>query len=236
MSTFTLPEFWAGLESCPWSYYKSILLLQKSYLFRYSSVFLFFPSCPLNSPYDQSTWNLPGAIMPKSIPPAYPSSLTSRHKHLPTIYLYQSQTIYLHQTQSTCIINVPPSTYMLRPKTRDSPTVFTLCRQSFFKLYQLCPSPKPKKLSLYPVPPRESNQPSSVWTTVTGIPSSIRIHSPHCAWHIIQKCNKHLVQTDAWACQHVFKAANLIISLLRPDPFTGFLSTLCKICNVTSTV
>ena len=128
MSTFTLPEFWAGLESCPWSYYKSILLLQKSYLSGYSSVFLFFSSYPLNSPYGESTWNLPGAIMPKSLPPAYPSS--DLQTHLPTIYLYQSQTIYLYQTQSTCIITMPPSTYMLRPENWG----FSHCLHSLYAI------------------------------------------------------------------------------------------------------
>ena len=139
MSTFTLPEFSAGLESCPWSYYKSILHLQKSYLSGYSSVFLFFSSYPLNSPYDQSTWNLPGAIVPKSIPPAYPSSLTSRHKHTPTIYLYQ--------TQSTCIINVPPSTYMIRPENWGfSHCLHSICNHSSSSTNSAYP--KPKKLSL----------------------------------------------------------------------------------------
>lgn len=134
MSTFTLPEFWAGLESCPWSYYKSILLLQKSHLSGYSSVFLFFSSYPLNSPYDQSTWNLPGAIMPKSLPPAYPSS--DLQTHLTTIYLYQ--------TQSACTITVPPSTYMLRPENWGlSHCLHSICNHSSSSTNSAClPSPR----------------------------------------------------------------------------------------------
>lgn len=117
---------------------------------------------------------------------------------------------------------------MLRPETGDSPTVFTLYVQSLCKLCQLCLSPKPKKLALYPVSPRESKPPPSVWTTVTGIPPSIQIHSPHYAWHVIQMCNKHLGQTDTELANMLFKAANLIMPLFRREPFTGFLSLYSK--------
>lgn len=143
MSTFTLPEFWAGLESCPWSYYKSILLLQKSYLSGYSSVFLFFSSYPLNSPYGESTWNLPGAIMPKSLPPAYPSSdlPDTSTNDLPvsiTNNLPVSDTIYLYHNHATIYLYAQARKLGIRPLSSLS-----ICNHSSSSTNSAClPSPR----------------------------------------------------------------------------------------------
>lgn len=134
-------------------------------------------------------------------------------------------------------ISVPPSTNTLRPETWG----FFHCPRS---LYAIIPQAllilKPKKLSLYPLPLHESNQPLSFCLNYcnsipTGIPSSIRIHSARYAWHI-QVCNKHLTQADAWICQHVFYSCKPNHVTHQTWPSHWHPIALFKICNVTSTV
>lgn len=201
MSTFTLPEFWAGLESCPWSYYKSILLLQKSYLSGYSSIFLFFSSYPLNSPYDESTWNLPGAIMPKSLPPAYPSS--DLQTHLPTIYLYQSQnnlpvsdTIYLYHNCATIYLYAQARKLGILPLSSLS-----ICNHSSSSTNSAClPRPRSSLCTQY----HHVSHTNRLLSELLLLGSVHPFIPPPHAWHIIQMCNKHLVQTHTRACQHAF--------------------------------
>lgn len=68
--------------------------------FLYFSTYLSF-----NDPHGQSTFNFPREMMPKSIPPAYPSSMIYRHKYVPTWMCCRQWKSIMFQTK---FINPPP--------------------------------------------------------------------------------------------------------------------------------